>query len=163
VYGPRDLKPVGRSIVSLLNGELPSVWEATFAVVYVKDVARAHLLAAEKATAGERFLLVERNADYREFFGKVIELGGGKLPPFLPHSLVLAVAASSELLSRLTKRPPLVSVMQLKSGTLGTRFDGSKAESELGLKYTPMEEGLRKTIAWYWEQGLLKKKPKFLN
>jgi hypothetical protein len=32
----------------------------------------------------------------------------------------------------------------------------------LGLRYTPLDEGLRKPLAWYWEQGLLKQKPKVL-
>jgi hypothetical protein len=30
------------------------------------------------------------------------------------------------------------------------------------LRYTPLEEGLRTAITWYWKQGLLKQKPKFL-
>ncbi len=49
VFGPRDTKPFGRSMVQLLNGQLPSLWEANFAIVYVVDVARAHILAAKKA------------------------------------------------------------------------------------------------------------------
>ncbi len=164
VYGPGDInKPLGRSIIQLLNGQVPSLWDANFPIVYIDDVACAHFLAAQRAKAGERFLLVERNVEYRDFFGKIVELGGGKLPSFLPHAAVLAIATGSEWLARVTKRPPLVSVMQLKSGTQGTRFDGSKAKRDLELKYTTMEEGLRKTLAWYWDRGLLKKKPKFLN
>jgi dihydroflavonol-4-reductase len=162
VYGPRDLKPLGSSLVSLLNGQLPAMWEATTPIVYVDDVAEAHLLAAEKGKAGERYLLVERNVSYRELFGKVAELGGVKLPPFLPVPMALVTAYGAELAARLTGKPPLVSVMQVKSGTQGTLFDGSKAPRELGFKYTDMDAGLRATINWYWEQGLLKKKPAYL-
>jgi dihydroflavonol-4-reductase len=162
VFGPRDTKPFGRSLVQLLNGQLPSLWDANFNVVYVVDVARGHILAAKKAKTGERYLLAAQNVDYREIFGKVVELSGGKLPPFLPRPMVHATAIASEALSRVTKKMPLVSVMQYKSGTQGTRFDGSKAERELGLHYTPLEEALRATIKWYWEAGMLKNKPKFL-
>lgn len=162
VYGPRDFKPLGSSIVRMLNGQIPSLWDANFAIVYVDDVAQAHLLAAQRGKAGERYLLVERNVDYREFFKLVTAMGGVKMPPFLPIPVVRVLAEMSEAVSALTKRPPLVSVMQLKSGTQGTRFDGSKATRELGLQYTPMEKGLESTLAWYWQQGLLKKKPIFL-
>jgi hypothetical protein len=36
----------------------------------------------------------------------------------------------------------------------GHRYDGSLAERELGLAYTPVEETVRRTLAWYAEQGL---------
>jgi dihydroflavonol-4-reductase len=142
-----------------LNGELPALWDATFPIVYVDDVASAHLLAAQKGKPGERYLLVERNVSYRELFTKAAELGGAKLPPFLPVSVALATAHAAEFGARLTGKPPLVSVMQVVSGTQGTRFDGSKAPKELGFKYTDMDAGLRATIKWYWQQGLLRKKP----
>lgn len=66
-------------------------------------------------------------------------------------------AALAEAASALARRAPLVTMMQLKSGTQGTRFNGSKAEKELGFTYTAMELGLEKTVTWYKEQGLLKK------
>lgn len=163
VYGPRDTKPLGRSMVQLLNGQLPSAWDANFNIVYVVDVARGHILAANKAKTGERFLLAAQNIEFREFFSKVVELGGGKLPPFMPGAAIHAIAIASEALARVTKKMPLVSVMQYKAATQGTRFDGSKAERELGLRYTPMEEALRITIQWYWDNGFLKHKPRFLN
>ena len=41
VYGPRDVtKPLGRSIISLLNNQLPALWDANIPIVYVDDVAR---------------------------------------------------------------------------------------------------------------------------
>jgi dihydroflavonol-4-reductase len=39
--------------------------------------------------------------------------------------------------------------------THGHAYDGSKASRELGLRYTPIEETLRHTMAWWEEQGLL--------
>jgi dihydroflavonol-4-reductase len=158
VYGPGDLvKPVGRSILGILRSELPALWDANFPIVYIDDVARAHLLAAKKGKAGERYLLVERNAEYREFFSTVTQLGGVRLPPFIPNGAAWVFAAFAEAASALTRRAPRVSMMQLKSGTRGTRFNGSKAEKELGFAYTPMEQGLEKTVTWYREQGLLKR------
>ena len=162
VYGPRDLKPLGTSLVRFVNGEVPAIWNANFPIVYIEDVARAHLLAAERGKVGERYLLVERNAEYREFFEVIATLSRAKLPPIVPAWAALATAQIAELVARVTKKPPLVSVMQVRSGTQGTRFDGTKASRELGLQYTPMEDGLRDALTWYWEQGYLKTKPVFL-
>ena len=35
----------------------------------------------------------------------------------------------------------------------GHRYDGSRAERELGLAYTPMELTVRRTLGWYAERG----------
>jgi dihydroflavonol-4-reductase len=35
----------------------------------------------------------------------------------------------------------------------GHIYDGSKATRELGLRYTPLEETIRRTVAWYRAQG----------
>lgn len=154
VYGPKDMKPLGQSIISLLNGQVPALWEANFPIVYIQDVAKAHLLAAQRGKIGERYLLVERNTEYRDFFGYVASLGHVKMPNFLPVPAVLATAYLAEFISRFTRKPPLASVMQVRSGTLGTRFDGSKAPRELGFEYTSMEVGLSRAIEWYRQQGL---------
>ena len=37
----------------------------------------------------------------------------------------------------------------------GHAFDGSRAERELGLSYTPAAETFRRMVGWYREQGLL--------
>jgi dihydroflavonol-4-reductase len=39
--------------------------------------------------------------------------------------------------------------------THGHAYDGSKAARELGLRYTPIEETLRRTFDWWVEQGLV--------
>ncbi|MFM7717875.1 MAG: hypothetical protein ACKO8G_00045 [Actinomycetota bacterium] len=37
----------------------------------------------------------------------------------------------------------------------GHRYDGGRATRDLGLAYTPLEESLRRALAWYAERGLV--------
>ena len=60
------------------------------------------------------------------------------------------------------KRPPVLTKDIVAMLAQGSQVDGLKAERELGLHYTPLEHGLIKTLTWYWEEGLVKHKPKFL-
>jgi dihydroflavonol-4-reductase len=39
----------------------------------------------------------------------------------------------------------------------GHAYDGSKAARELGLRYTPLAETLRRTAEWAVEQGLVRR------
>ena len=68
-----------------------------------------------------------------------------------------------EFAARFTKKRPLLPKENVEFIAHGFRVDGSKAARDLGIKYTPLEEGMRKAIIWYWEQGLLKRKPVCVN
>jgi dihydroflavonol-4-reductase len=39
----------------------------------------------------------------------------------------------------------------------GARYDGSRAERELGLQYTPLEETLRRTVRWLVDFGFVRR------
>lgn len=58
-----------------------------------------------------------------------------------------------------TGKPPILPRHMFDLVVHGFRVDGSKAARELGIQYAPIEESLRQAVCWYWEQGLLKRKP----
>ena len=48
--------------------------------VHVRDVARGHLLAAERGKPGERYILGHQNLRLSELFGIMAELTGRRAP-----------------------------------------------------------------------------------
>lgn len=160
VYGPGDLKPTGRGIIDVINGKSPILFPMSWGIVFIDDVAQAHLLAAEKGAVGERYILCERTVTGEEFFGLACKLTGAKLPPTMPTPVFLPIVWGGEAASYFTQRPPLVSHEEFRTLTHGVRTDGIKAVRELGLQYTPLEEGLTKALAWYGEEGLIAHKLK---
>jgi dihydroflavonol-4-reductase len=159
VYGPRDLKSTGQSLMDVLNQKAPFLLPVSWSCVYIDDVAQGHLLAAAKGQVGERYILSERAVTGEEFFGLACQLTGAKLPPTWPAPFFLPIVWGGEAVSYFTGRPPLLSRQEFRMLTYGTPADGTKAVRELGLQYTPLEEGMPKALAWYWEQGLIKHKP----
>lgn len=162
VFGPGDLKATGQLFVDSLNRKQPMILPGVASYVYVADAVRGHLLAAEKGRVGERYILSGVTIDAVELVQQVCALAGVKPPPVGSLAVAKLIAALGETVSRVTKRPPLLPKDAVAMLTHGVHMDGSKAERDLGLRYTPLEAGLREAIAWYWEQGLLKQKPKFL-
>jgi dihydroflavonol-4-reductase len=162
VYGPGGLKAQGQATVDAINGKLPMVPPGMVSIVYVDDVVNGHLLAAEKGGIGERYILSGTTIDVGELIQKACQLAGVKAPPVGPIFMAGLVATLGEFASRITKRPPQLARDNVAMFAHGFQVDGSKAVRELGLRYTPIDEALPKTLAWYWEQGLLKQKPKFL-
>lgn len=159
VYGPGDLKPTGRTVIDLLNRRVPALFTGTTSIVYLNDAARGHLLAATKGRIGERYILCSHTASLTELGREIGRLGGVRIPFTIPAPLASPYAFAGECFSHLTKRPPVLSKETLRLVAHGFRVDGSRAAKELGLEYTPLEEGLRAAMQWYWEQGLLKRQP----
>jgi nucleoside-diphosphate-sugar epimerase len=55
----------------------------------------------------------------------------------------------------LIRRPPLLGAGQLTFLLWQARADNTKARSELGIEFTPWEEGVRSTVRWMAESGKL--------
>lgn len=162
VYGPGGLKSTGQAILDAINGKLPMLLPGIVSFIYVDDAAQGHLLAAEKGRIGERYILSAANLEAAAVIRQACDLAGVKAPPVGPLFIASLVASLGELAAGLTKRPPQIPKDVIAVFEHGMLVDGSKAERELGVRYTPVEVALPKTLAWYWEQGLLKQKPKFL-
>ena len=159
VYGPGDHKPSGRFIINLLNGRVPALFPGWMSLVYIDDAARGHVLAAESGRVGERYILAGTVSPLNELGRLVCQLAGRRSPPTIPAPLAAPYALGGEALSRLTRSPPVLSWDTYRLTAHGFRADGSRAAAELGLAYTDPEEGLTRTINWYWEQGLLRLRP----
>lgn len=156
VIGVRDIKPTpsGAMIVDIVNRDMPGYIEGAINIIDVEDVARGHLLAAEKGKIGERYLLGNENVTVGDFFKLVAEIAGVKSPKLrLSYPVALSLGYLFELGARITRKPPVVSVSQVKIGNMGEHFNNAKAVNELGLELTPLRETIENTINWFREKG----------
>ncbi len=159
VLGPGDMKPTGTSIVNFLNGRFPALFRGVMTYVDIGDVVRGHLLAVEKERWGATYCLAARVMTTAEFYGLIGSMAGARKPLMVPVWVTRLFAAYEEWKARRTGSTPLISKGSLETMSHGMRVDGSKAVRELGITYTPIEESLRRAIEWYWEQGMLDRKP----
>lgn len=159
VIGPGDLKPTGQFVVNLLNGRIPALFRGALTVVDVADAAAAHVNAVERERFGEEYIVAARVLSTSDLSGLVSELAGARKPPNLPVFAARLFSKFEEWKARRTQQPPLLARDTLELIAHGFRVDGSKAARELGLAYKPPEDSLRRAIQWYWQRGLLKRKP----
>jgi len=153
VLGAGDLKASGKYISDMIHKRLPATVfkNTTLTWVYVKDVAEAIVRAAEKPeNIGEKYLIGKYRLPLPEFDKLISEISGVRLPIlFMPDFLTMAGAYMLTGLSDLIKvHPPWgMSVDQMRTMKEGFRADGTKAEKELGLSYTPVRVALEEEIA----------------
>jgi dihydroflavonol-4-reductase len=153
VVGPGDTKPTGRYIEDIVAGRMPvTVYrDVVMTYVHVGDVAEAIVLAMESESAsGETYLIGKHQLTFGEFNEIIREVSGASLPKVsLPDIVVRLSASILTALSDITKRPPPwgMCVDQANMAREGFRFDGSKAERDLGLRYTPIRDSVEETVA----------------
>ena len=152
VIGPGDTKASGRYLRDLINRKLPATIfnNHIFSFVYVKDVAQAILKALEKENnIREKYLIGNNRYTWKELNKMISEISGVPLPKLkLPDSITMLNATLLTGLANVIKKPPIwgMSLDQMKVMKAGFSEDGSKAEKELGIKYTPIRAALEEAI-----------------
>jgi dihydroflavonol-4-reductase len=150
VFGRGDVNRSSTALVlRFLRRQIPAYVDGAVNIVDAEDVAAGHLLADERGSVGERYILGNRNFTLDRLFADLGRLSGVdppavKLP--LPMAYVLANAAE-----RAPGRP-VVTVEEVRAGSLWWAYRSNKAKRELGWSPSHHEDTLESTIAWYRER-----------
>jgi dihydroflavonol-4-reductase len=157
VQGPGRATGTARLLLDYLNGKLKYVVDSTISLVDIADCAEGHLLAGSRGEPGERYVLSGATLTVREGIRLLERLTGVQWNVrSLPPALALGAAAAVETGARLRRRNPRVCRELVRTALYGHAYDGSRATRELGLRYTPVEETMRRTIEWFVEQSLVR-------
>jgi dihydroflavonol-4-reductase len=149
VYGPGPAASPGTNqlIFDLRDGKVPALLPGGMPVVFSRDVGLGHVLA-ELRPVGSRYILVDRYYTMQEIAAEVVAAAGaGKVPRTLPMWLARTVSATGELLSKITRRPPMLPRGQLHFLRWGAHPSSELARRELDWKPAPLADGLRVTLA----------------
>jgi dihydroflavonol-4-reductase len=157
--GPGDWKPTptGRIIVDFLNGKIPAYVDTGLNLVAVEDVAKGHLLAAEKGRIGQRYILGNRNMTLKQILDALALIAHRSAPRVrLPHAVALAAGYADEILSRIVGREPQIPIEGVKMSRHRMFVASDKAERELGYRPSAVEAALARAIAWYQQHGYVR-------
>jgi dihydroflavonol-4-reductase len=156
VQGPGRAGGTARFLLAFLDGRLKVFVQTNVSLVDIADCTEGHLLAAEHGVAGERYLLSGIALTLTEALALAGEVAGvQRRPRLVPRPAAIAAAYAVEHTFRLARRRPPVCREMVKTLLHGHRYDGSRAERELGVQYTSPRETLRRTVDWARGAGLL--------
>lgn len=148
--GPHDtrLGPSNAVIVNYLSDPFRTTWPGGCNVVSVQDVARGHILAAQKGRAGERYVLGGENWEWSLIHRTISELCGVPGPlVYGNHTSVYLAAAAQEWAARWTGRPPAATRAQARMAGRFYWYTSDKARA-LGYAPRPARQALAEAIAW---------------
>ena len=152
IYGPGALTEgnlIGRLIADHLKGRLPGLVgpEHPWSYAYVDDVAEGHCAALERGEAGARYELGGENAPQTRVFDLVRQIAGRRLPMRIPFPVADALGAAEELRVTMFGGTPLITRGAVEIFRHDWSLDSGRATRELGYTITPLDEGIRRTVA----------------
>jgi dihydroflavonol-4-reductase len=156
VQGPGRVTGTARVFLDYLNGKLPFDMPSRFGICYTEDCVNGHLLAETRGRPGQRYVLNTGTLSNREAIDLIAVIAGlTDRPRTLPLPLAMVAAACLESLARVRGTRPVLCREAVRTVGQPHLYDGSRAERELGLRYTPVREAMEATVRWYVEQGLV--------
>jgi dihydroflavonol-4-reductase len=153
--GPGDAKPTptGRIIVDFLNRNFPAYVDTGLNLVDVAEVARMHVVALERGTPGERYILGGENLTLKQILDRMSTITCLPSPRIrVPNAVAMAFAFFDEnITGRLRGREPRATVEAVRMGQKMMFASSAKAERELDFNILPVYSALRAAIEWFIE------------
>jgi dihydroflavonol-4-reductase len=154
--GDHDFKPTptGKIVVDFMRGAMPAYLDTGLNVVDVRDVAQAHLAAAERGRTGERYILGSENMTLRQIF-EALGPACGKKPPRIriPYAVAYAAGVASTGWANVTGQEPRAPLdgVRMARKKMWVRHD--KAARELGYVPGPASGALARAAEWFRKNG----------
>jgi dihydroflavonol-4-reductase len=151
VFGRGDVYAHTTSIVRrFMLGRIPAYVPGGLNVVDVQDVARGHVLADERGTVGERYILGNRNYTFDRLYADLARVSGCEPPALrLSPGVALRMAQAAEAAS--FGRAP-ITTGEVRLMSQWWTYRNTKAKRELGWRPSPHEDTIEATVGWYQER-----------
>ncbi len=122
----------------------PSHYISNF--VFIDDLVRGHILAIEKGTSGEKYILGGENLSYAAFFETIRNAGAsGSLIP-IPKQIARLYGYWHVIYSKMMDKEPFFNEKGANSIYCNKSFSCLKAIEQLGYTITPFPLALQSTI-----------------
>jgi dihydroflavonol-4-reductase len=152
VFGPGDVHlTMSELLIAVAKGWVLGWIPGEINIVDVRDVAHAHIAAAQKGQIGERYILGGHNLSIKDALDEAAQIIGVKPPHF---RIPLWVPQALTLLADVFPMIPLPT-NHLRALHLWQGYNTRKAEIELGFSPRPLRETLLDTYRWLNKQGLI--------
>ncbi len=155
IIGPGDLNQISSSVIlEMGRGNVPpTVPPGGVTMIDVRDVAAAHVVAAERGRTGERYLLGAIDLTHKAWMKLIADVMGKRINviPLAP-GLVHMAAPAVDVLRRFGVPLP-VEGNQLRLSTRMMFYNCQKAWRELGEPSVPLRQSLKDTYEWYKAHG----------
>lgn len=164
VFGPGQLTEANagtRLLQQVAKGwrVIPGDGKSIGNYIFIDDVLEACHRAIEMGKGGERYIIGGDNIDFETYF-EVAKKATGATQAMIhvPVSIIMTIARGMSLMARFGVTPTITPPW-VRRYMYNWELDNKKAQTQLGMRFTPFEEGITKTVEWLKREELIKTKP----
>lgn len=162
VIGPFDYRgsEIGDLLQSWMRKKPHLLIEGAYDFVDVRDVARGHILAAERGRAGEVYILSGRQIKLFQLKQMVQDvLGWQTLTVTVPNNLARFASGIMPFFYRLSKKTPKFTDYSLETVQSNSDISCGKARRELGYQPRQLAATIGDTVRWWLQRRKMQKAP----
>lgn len=166
VIGPYDYRQseMGLLMVGWIKQKMRVMIDGIFDFVDVRDVARGHILAAEKGKPGEVYILSGEPISFKKLI-KIVEDASGihNKTLFIPFWFAYFITYFTPLYYKITRTKAQFTRYALETVFSNSEISSDKARRELGFSPRSLVESVVDTLRWYAENGKILKTAQVLR
>jgi nucleoside-diphosphate-sugar epimerase len=121
--------------------------ERLWSYAFIDDVAEGHVAALTHPHPAREYIVGGVNAPQQAIYTFLRDERGLPLPRRLPYGVAIAAAIVQEAYAALAHRTPLVTRGVVEIFRHDWSLDSTSARTDLGLRMTPLKDGLARTLA----------------
>jgi dihydroflavonol-4-reductase len=156
VQGPGRSGGSARILLYALRSRRPVLVHTMISLVDIEDCTAGHIAAASRGRTGQRYLLSGATVPVADAVDLAAATTGRVVAPrWIGAGTLRSVGKTAAWLMHMVRPHSGICPALIETLLHGHRFDGSRAERDLALRYTPIEDTFARTIQWFEEQGLI--------
>ena len=157
VQGPGRISGTAKLLISTLNKKFPPLIKSSVSAVDIDDCTEGHYLGLIKGKDNERYVLNSFRLNIETLIEnlKTITNWDGS-PIYMSKQFLVGLGPLFDIFGKFTSLSGVICGETIRVLTHGHLYDGQKAEKELGLNYTSVDDFISKTITWLNSEKLTK-------
>jgi dihydroflavonol-4-reductase len=154
--GDHDFKPTptGKIIVDFVRGAMPAFVDTGLNLIDVRDTADGHLLACERGSSGQKYILGCENLTLEQIFAHLQAISGRKAPRWrIPYAVAYTAGVASTTWANFTGQEPRAPLDAVKMARKKMFVSTEKAKRELGFHPGSVDAALKRAVDWFEANG----------
>jgi nucleoside-diphosphate-sugar epimerase len=157
MIGPYDVTlQFGRLFAELRDGKVAAIPGGGACFNDVRAVAEAHVAAADRGRAGQRYICAGEMVSYRRLFEAIASRMAVRAPRLTaPRGVLIAYGWLAEAVAAVTGKPPEINPGMAYYMSCKPAYSSDKAVAELGYRIVPFEQAVDDAHRFLMENGFL--------
>ena len=153
VMGAYDFGTWSRMFLMIRDDQLPGCPPAKSSYAHVEEVAKAHVVAADKGEVGSNYLLGGTNAPVSDMLKIMAALLNKPAPKVLPSFVFKIAAFFQGIKASITGQEPQMTPEAVYLLTNDILTKSEKAQADLGYQCRPLQEMVEDSYNWMVKEG----------